>query len=150
MQSEALHTRWVEQVPDEQWVVYQRVIAAVQVQRLPFALGVAFALAAYTGIWRNTKDLDLYILPPDRNTIMGLLTQAGLADHYDQEPYDRSWIYRSHQEEVIVDAIWAMANGRAGGWALVHTQPDRTAAGGAAANSAGGGVDLGQAVRVPP
>jgi hypothetical protein len=48
MKSEALHTTWVEQVPDEQWAVYQRLIAAVQAQRLPFALGGAFALAAYS------------------------------------------------------------------------------------------------------
>jgi hypothetical protein len=105
MKSEALHTTWVEQVPDEQWAVCQRVIAAVQAQRLPFALGGAFALAAYTGTWCNTKDLDLYILHQDRDTLIELLTQAGLADYYDQEPYDRTWIYRSHQEEVIVDAI---------------------------------------------
>jgi hypothetical protein len=113
MESEALHTTWAEQVPDDQWAVYQRLIATVQAQRLPFALGGAFALAAYTGTWRNTKDLDLYILPQDRDTLIELLTQAGLADYYHQELYDRTWIYRSHQEEVIVDAIWAMGNGRA-------------------------------------
>jgi hypothetical protein len=113
VESEALHTGWVQEVPDEQWPVYQRVIAAVKAQALPFALGGAFALAAYTGTWRNTKDLDLYILPRDRDTMVELLTHAGLADYYDQEAYDRAWIYRSHQGEVIVDAIWAMANERA-------------------------------------
>jgi hypothetical protein len=113
MESEALHTTWANQVPDDQWAVYQRAVTTIQAHELPFALGGAFALAAYTGNWRNTKDLDLYILPQDRASVVDLLTQIGLSDYYDQEPYDRAWIYRSHREQVIVDAIWAMANGRA-------------------------------------
>jgi hypothetical protein len=38
------------------------------------------------------------------------MARAGLADFYEQVPYDRAWIYRATQGETIVDAIWAMAN----------------------------------------
>jgi hypothetical protein len=33
--------------------------------RIPFLVGEGYALAAYTGIARATKDLDLFVLPAD-------------------------------------------------------------------------------------
>ena len=100
-------------VPDEQWQVYRAVIRAARTRGLRFALGGAFGCAAYTGRWRNTKDLDLYVLPEDRTAMIEVLGQAGLADYYERQPYDRRWIYRGHREDTIVDVIWAMANQRA-------------------------------------
>ena len=76
-------------------------------------MGGAFGLGAYTGAWRNTKDLDLYILPPDRDTVVSVLTEAGLDDYYGQLAYDRRRIYRSFTDDIIVDAVRAMANRRA-------------------------------------
>ena len=104
---------WPQEIPEGQWRVYQRVLDEVRSQGLRFALGGAFALATYTGLWRNTKDLDFFILPQDRQTMVEALKRCGLGDYYDQLPYDRGWIYRASNGEVIVDAIWAMANRRA-------------------------------------
>ncbi|MBA3944077.1 MAG: nucleotidyltransferase [Herpetosiphonaceae bacterium] len=101
---------WLNDIPDDQWSVYQTVIAEARARSLPFALGGAFALATYTGHWRNTKDLDLFILPESRDDFVDTLTHSGLSDYYDQLEYDRSWIYRAHREEIIVDVIWSMAN----------------------------------------
>lgn len=103
------HT-WAEAIPGEQWAIYQQVMQAIRDRHLPFALGGAFAVATYTGFWRNTKDLDLYVLPDDRQAAIEIVTSSGLSDYYEQQPYDRSWIYRSHRQGVIVDLIWAMAN----------------------------------------
>jgi hypothetical protein len=110
----ALHalTKWAALIPDEQWDIYQRVIDEARAREIPFAIGGAFALATYTGQWRNTKDLDLYALPEDRDRMIEVLTQCGLRDYYDTRPYDRWWIYRSCSGETIVDLIWAMANHR--------------------------------------
>lgn len=104
---------WPEQIPDDQWAVYQQVIAAAQEQGLPFALGGAFALATYTGNWRNTKDLDLFILPETKDTMVDLLNGLGMNDYYDELAYDRGWIYRAYTNDIIIDAIWCMANRRA-------------------------------------
>src|SRR5687768_2569297 len=101
---------WTEGIPDEEWSVYQRVIQSAKEAGIPFALGGAFSVATYTGRWRNTKDLDIYILPADRERMIKLVTNLGLKDFYDQLPYQRHWIYRAYQGEVIVDLIWAMAN----------------------------------------
>jgi hypothetical protein len=104
---------WQEQIPEDQWRVYQRVIRQARDRDVPIALGGAFCNAHYTGRWRNTKDLDLYVLPKDRDRMIEAITRAGLEDYFDVNPYDRGWIYRAHSGESLVDAIWAMANRRA-------------------------------------
>ncbi len=100
----------LERVSDEEWALYQTVIRTVRSAGHRFVLGGAFALATYTGQYRNTKDLDLFILPETRDAIVELLTQCGLQDYYDEEPYDRGWIYRAVCEGTIVDVIWTTAN----------------------------------------
>lgn len=106
-------TEWAEQIPDEQWAIYERVIDAASRAGLRFLLGGAFSLAAYTGDWRNTKDLDFFILPEERDRMVRILTDLELRDYYDQLPYERHWIYRAVADDTIVDAIWQMANHRA-------------------------------------
>jgi Uncharacterised nucleotidyltransferase len=80
---------------------------------IPFLLGGGFALAIYTGRWRNTKDIDFYIFKKDRRTAIAALARAGFRDYFSRLRYDRKWIYRSTRSGVIVDIIWAMANQRA-------------------------------------
>ncbi len=99
-------------IPDDQWTVYRDAITAVRTTGLPFMLGGGFALAAYTGRWRNTKDIDFYVLPDQRPKFIDAITKVGFSDYYDQFPYDRGWIYRGFRDGTIVDLIWAMANRR--------------------------------------
>ncbi|MCW5980272.1 MAG: nucleotidyltransferase family protein [Bryobacteraceae bacterium] len=100
------------QLPPDQLEVYEAVLRESKRRGLRFAVGGAFALATYTGAARNTKDLDLYITPDQKAPAIRLLKDLGLHDYYDQLPYDRRWIYRSHAGGNIVDIIWAMANQR--------------------------------------
>lgn len=104
---------WSRRLPQEQWRVYLRVAEEASGAGIRFAFGGAFATAVYTGELRNTKDFDFYILPDDRDAMRAAITRAGLTDYYDRLPYDRSWIYRASEGDVLVDAIWAMANARA-------------------------------------
>jgi hypothetical protein len=99
-----------ETISQEQWSVYHRVIAGGRAAGLPFAVGGGLAVGFYTGLWRESKDMDLYVLRKDAGILQRILTEAGLVDYYDQLPYDRAWIYRSVQGKVIADVIWAMAN----------------------------------------
>ncbi len=105
--------KWPGTILPEQWEVYSRVIDAALARKIPFALGGAFALAAHTGHWRDTKDLDLYVLPRYRERMIEVVRSVGLTDYYDKIPYDRWWIYRATADGTIVDVIWAMANHRA-------------------------------------
>jgi hypothetical protein len=86
---------------------------AVRNAGVPFLLGGGFALAAYTGRWRDTKDIDFYIYPRDREQAVKALKSAGFSDYFKELPYDRKWIFRSVRSDVIVDIIWSMANQRA-------------------------------------
>jgi hypothetical protein len=105
--------QWTGTIPKEQWEVYRRVMDEAVAREIPFALGGAFALAVHTGYWRDTKDIDLYVLPCFRERMIQVVRELGLSDYYDKVPYDRWWIYRSVTEGTIVDIIWAMANHRA-------------------------------------
>jgi hypothetical protein len=104
---------WQMRIPDSEWAVYTRVIREVRSAGIRFAFGGAFATAVYTDQLRNTKDFDFYILPADRESMEQALTRAGLHDYFERQSYDRKWIYRASQDDILVDAIWQMANYRA-------------------------------------
>lgn len=103
---------WAGRIPEAEWDIYIAVIDAANAAGIPFALGGAFGLSTYTEVWRNTKDLDLYVLPRHRKRLIALVTRLGLTDYFGKVPYDRQWIYRATTDGVIVDLIWAMANHR--------------------------------------
>jgi hypothetical protein len=107
------HIDWDRLVPPDQWAVYRSVLDSAIASELPFALGGGLAVGLYTGRPRNTKDLDIYVRPQDRDRMIGILTASGLDDYFDKKPYDRQWIYRGNRDDVIVDTIWSMANQRA-------------------------------------
>ncbi len=104
---------WLERLPPEQWAIYKAVMVQARLRGLQFAIGGGFATMTYTGQWRETKDIDLYLMQSDKYEMIRVLTDCGLEDYYQQQPYERHWIYRSYKEGVIVDVIWAMANRRA-------------------------------------
>lgn len=108
-----LQFEWVETVTDEQWATYRDAIRALRAAGIRFLLGGGFALATYVGRWRNTKDIDFYIMHEDRDKAVTALAEAGFEDYFSKLPYDRKWIYRSTRDGLIVDIIWAMANQRA-------------------------------------
>lgn len=110
--TQPLEVPWGREIPDEQWTVYRKVIREACGREIPYALGGAFGLATYSGRWRDSKDMDIHVLPRDHEQLIEAITQLGLTDYYDRLPYDRSWIYRSCQENTIVDVIWRMANHR--------------------------------------
>jgi hypothetical protein len=104
---------WNSLIAPEHWRKYKCVLDRATRKKVPFALGGGLALGVYTGKGRYTKDLDLYILPEHRDAAIEIVTHCGLKDLFDTKPYDRSWIYRAHDGDVIVDSIWSMANKRA-------------------------------------
>lgn len=114
MDAEPVKPSWEERISEEDWAVYLPVLQAAAESGVRLALGGAFALAAYTNHLRNTKDLDIYVLPSDRERMIGVIERCGMRDYYPQAAYDRGWIYRSCKEPPqIVDIIWSMPNRRA-------------------------------------
>jgi hypothetical protein len=129
-----LPQRIEEFIPDDQWAIFRPALRAVGALDVPFAIGGGLAISLYTGQWRNSKDIDLYVLPRHRDIVIDAVLGTGLADYYDELPYDRAWIFRSARDGVIVDVMWALANGAGevepawlarGGTAVVRGEPLR-------------------------
>lgn len=110
---EGLELNGLEQISEDQWQFYKEVIQAVRSTGEPFVLGGGFAWAAFTGVFRNGKDIDLFILPESREILIDAISKIGLTDYFEKEGYDRKWIYRGTRDGWIADLIWDMANYRA-------------------------------------
>lgn len=106
-----LPERVEDYVPDGPWQVFQPAIRAARALQVPIAIGGGLAISLYTGQWRNSKDIDLYVLPQDREAVSAAVLGTGLADLFELQPYDRSWIFRAARDGIIVDVMWALANG---------------------------------------
>ena len=107
-----INPTWASIVPDDQWSIYRDAIKATRKTGARFLLGGAFGLAGYTGRWRNTKDLDFFVLPSDKDKIIDALTKIEFEDYYATLAYDRGWIYRAVRNDTIVDVIWQTPNRR--------------------------------------
>src|SRR5438552_20733 len=71
-----LQLEWANAITSEHWATYCMAIGALRGAGIPFLLGGGFALGAYIGRWRNTKDIDFYILPQDREVAVNALAKA--------------------------------------------------------------------------
>ena len=111
-QNFSVNPTWASIVPGEQWSTYLDAIRVTRKTGARFLLGGACGLAAYTGRWRNTKDLDFFVLPGDKDKVVDALTKAGFEDYYPTLAYDRGWIYRAVRNDSIVDVIWQTPNRR--------------------------------------
>jgi hypothetical protein len=96
-----------------QFAAYAEVLKQPAKQRIPACIGGSIALAAYVGVSRGTKDLDLYVKREDAESLISAVNALGFIDSYERTPYDRAWIYRAVKDGFIVDIIWQMANQRA-------------------------------------
>ena len=104
---------WCENLLPDRWSLYHDVLSEASRRRIPFAVGGGLAAMAYAGHPRDTKDIDLYVQPKDRESMVQVVLDIGLTDYYERAPYDRKWIFRSCRDDSIVDIMWSMANQRA-------------------------------------
>src|SRR5437899_2626837 len=72
-----LQFRWAAVISEREWAIYRFAIETLRRTGVDFVLGGGFALAAFTGRWRDTKDIDFYIRPEDRATVVAALARAG-------------------------------------------------------------------------
>src|SRR3954470_4371264 len=50
-------------IPEDERVVYQRALRKLNAAGIPFVVSGLYAIYEYTGIYRKTKDLDLFVEP---------------------------------------------------------------------------------------
>lgn len=105
-------TEWGKLITPDQWAMFMCGVDALERAKIPFILHGALGLAAYTGRWRNTKDVDVIVHARDHERAIAAMRGAGFEDYFDRENYDRSWIFRAWQAAGIFDVIWALPNHR--------------------------------------
>lgn len=93
-------------LPAEAEALYREVLLAMNENGLCYAVAGAFALQKYTGIWRITKDLDLFMKTEDVPAALEHLTQHG----FRCEVLDPVWLAKAHRGEYFVDLISGMSN----------------------------------------
>lgn len=103
---------WSSWFPEEEWAVYRDVVKAAEEKKILYAVGGGPAYSEYSKRHRWTKDLDFFIKATDVNAMKEIMAELGFVDYFDQEEYDRSWIYRGFKDGVILDIIWTMPNHR--------------------------------------
>jgi hypothetical protein len=86
---------------------YRDALACLTSAGVPFLLGGAYALAHYTGIARDTKDLDVFVRRADCARVLGYLAAAG----YRTEVTFSHWLAKAHADEHYNDIIVSAGNG---------------------------------------
>ncbi len=93
--------------PREQQRLFQEVLQLFNDKGVPYAVSGAFALQAHTGISRDTKDLDLFLVSEDVAAALRYLEQDG----FETAIPDPIWLAKAHRGEFFVDLITGMSNG---------------------------------------
>jgi hypothetical protein len=86
---------------------YRSVIGTLNASAVPFLVGGGFALACFTGIRRQARDLDLFIRQGDYERAESALRRAG---HVVELTFAH-WLAKVHSGDRYVDLIFNSGNG---------------------------------------
>ena len=113
-------------IPEEEREVYKRALEALNAAGVPYVVAGAYAIYEHTGIYRKTKDLDLFFQPASVIDAARALRKAGFVTRLE----DAHWLAKATAGEHFVDLIYGMGNGIAfidQGW-TEHSRPGILAA----------------------
>lgn len=88
---------------------YREVLDVLQGSSVPFLIGGGFAVRHYTGIMRETKDLDVFVRKDDVERILSVLDDAG----YRTEMCFPHWLAKAKWYDEFIDVIFSSGNGLA-------------------------------------
>ena len=99
---EAMSTRGLE--------VFGEALRALNQEGIPYVIGGAFAVHHYTGAWRNTNDLDIYLERKYLREAIDVLSAQGFRDVGEMAAGDHEWIYHALKNHALIDLIWQPPN----------------------------------------
>jgi hypothetical protein len=94
-------------IPEAERQVYQRALRKLNEDGVKYVVSGLYALYEYTGIYRKTKDLDLFVEPAHVVAAARSLKEAGFAVYLEQS----HWIAKAMWEDKQTDLIYGMGNG---------------------------------------
>ena len=87
--------------------VYGEALDALNRAGIRYMLGGTVALNAYTGIWRDTKDLDVFVPEKGVTQVLEALEAAG----FETEITDPCWLAKAWKGNPFADIVHANQNG---------------------------------------
>jgi len=94
-------------IPEEERGIYKRALEAVNAAGVEYVVAGAYAIYEHTGIYRKTKDLDLFFRPSSVVEAARALRSAGFVTRLE----DQHWLAKATLGEYFVDLIFGMGNG---------------------------------------
>lgn len=94
-------------IPEEEREVYRRALQALNAASVPYVVAGAYAIYEHTGIYRQTKDLDLFVQPSSVIPAARALHDAGFVMRLE----DLHWLAKGFVGDKFVDLIYGMGNG---------------------------------------
>jgi hypothetical protein len=94
-------------IPEEERAVYKRALEAVNAAGVEYVVAGAYAIYEHTGIYRKTKDLDLFFRPSSVVAAARTLRSAGFVTRLE----DQHWLAKATFGQYFVDLIFGMGNG---------------------------------------
>jgi hypothetical protein len=108
-------------IPDDERLVYKRALEALNAAEVRYVVAGAYAIYEHTGIYRKTKDLDLFFEPTSVVAAARALREAGFVTRLE----DEHWLAKATYGDYFVDLIYGMGNAIAfidDGW-IKHSHP---------------------------
>jgi len=93
-------------IPAEERDVYRRALQALNAAAVPYVVAGAYAIYEHTGIYRQTKDLDLFVEPSAVVSAARALHDAGFVMRLE----DLHWLAKGFIGDRFVDLIYGMGN----------------------------------------
>jgi hypothetical protein len=94
-------------IPEEEREVYRRALQALNDAKIRYVVAGAYAIYEHTGIYRQTKDLDLFVEPSAVIEAARALHGAGFVMRLE----DLHWLAKGFIGDRFVDLIYGMGNG---------------------------------------
>lgn len=85
---------------------YQEALTLLDESGVPYLLGGAFAIFHHTGLFRNTKDLDVFLRPADYPKVLKFFAERG----YTTQLFDVRWLAKVFKDEFFIDIIFSTVN----------------------------------------
>ena len=70
----------------------------------PYAIGGAYSHYGFTGVWRDSKDLDAFVRPEDVRAALDAFAAAG----FETELRDAHWLAKVHSPPHLLDILFAV------------------------------------------
>jgi hypothetical protein len=96
-------------IPEEEREIYKRALGALNADGIPYVVAGAYAIYEHTGIYRQTKDLDVFCEPEALPRALRTLRAAGFRTRLEEA----HWLAKAKDDPYFVDVIFGMGNGLA-------------------------------------